>query len=461
VLSTQGAPRKEPGVTAVNERLWRDIVHNVRLPQTAGRPAWLGELEAAELTNGQLKVIVPDEMKRQWLDRFAHQAFTEAAQVATGRLVTILFCAAGATAQEPARRATPRAAAGGLVADPYYAPLHLNPDYRFGTFVVGPCNRLAHAASLAVAERPGRAYNPLFLHGGVGLGKTHLLQAICASLLAERPQRVILYLSCEEFVNQFIQAVQAAELGRFRNRYRHVDILVIDDVHFLANKERTQEEFFHTFNTLYQQQKQIILSSDSPPAELPNLTQRLTSRFASGLVARLDTPSFETRVAILQKKAELRNLTIPQEVVNFVAERVQSSPRELEGAITTLMGLAMLNQGQIGLHAVRQAFSDGRERSHRPLSISDIMEVVAERFEVRISDLQGKRRPKSIALPRQICMHLARELTESSLEEIGGYFGGRDHTTVLHADRQIRRLRQRDPRSEALIQSLLRELSEN
>ena len=445
----------------VTERLWHDILQNVRLPEAAGRPTWLDDLEAGEIEGGQLDILAPDEIKRQWLARFAQQAFTEAAQVATGMLVSVQFACDGPPPPTPLRSGViPRHQPTAEPYAPYFTPVQLNPDHCFENFVIGPCNRLAHAASQAVAEKPGRTYNPLFLHGGVGLGKTHLLQATCAKLLSDAPDTLIVYLSCEQFVNQFIQAVQAGELDKFRYRYRHVDVLVIDDVHFLADKERTQEEFFHTFNTLHQQQKQIILSSDSAPAEVPKLEERLISRFASGLVARLDTPTFETRVAIIQKKAQMKNLPIPPEVVNYVAERIQSSPRELEGAITTLMGLAMLNHGEITFHTARQALGDGRGYAGRPIGVPDMLEVVVDRFDVKVSDLQGKRRPKSIAFPRQVCMHLARELTDLSLEEIGGYFGGRDHTTVLHADRQIRRLRTEDPKIESLIQSLMQELKQ-
>lgn len=444
----------------VTERLWHDILQNVRLPEAAGRPTWLDDLEVGGLEGGQLDILAPDEIKRQWLTRFAQQAFTEAAQVATGMLVSIQFSCDEPTPVSLKVGTIPRRQQMAEPYAPYFTPVQLNPDYCFENFVIGPCNRLAHAASQAVAEKPGRTYNPLFLHGGVGLGKTHLLQAVCARMLNDAPDTLIVYLSCEQFVNQFIQAVQAGELDKFRYRYRHVDVLVIDDVHFLADKERTQEEFFHTFNTLHQQQKQIILSSDSAPAEVPKLEERLISRFASGLVARLDLPTFETRVAIIQKKAQMKNLPIPPEVVNYVAERIQSSPRELEGAITTLMGLAMLNHGEITFHTARQALGDDRGYIGRPIGVPDMLEVVVDRFDVKISDLQGKRRPKSISFPRQICMHLARELTDLSLEEIGGYFGGRDHTTVLHADRQIRRLRTEDTKIESLIQSLIQELKQ-
>jgi len=313
----------------------------------------------------------------------------------------------------------------------------LNPDYTFENFVTGPCNRLPHAASVAVAEKPGNAYNPLFIHGGVGLGKTHLLQAVCQKVLEKYDEARILYLSCDSFINQFITAVETGDMAQFRHRYRHVDMIVIDDIHFLAGRDRTQEEFFHTFNTLYQSHKQIILSADAAASEIPELEERLVSRFNWGLVARIEKPCYETRVAILQKKARMRGLVLPDDVICYIAAKIDNNTRELEGAITKVQGLGLLNDGQIDLELAKAALGETETPEQKRITIQQIFDAVTKYYNVRPADLQSKKRHKSIAFPRQVCMFLARRHTRYSLEEIGGYFGGRDHTTVLHAVRTI------------------------
>jgi chromosomal replication initiator protein len=256
-------------------------------------------------------------------------------------------------------------------------------------------------------------------------------------VLERRPDARILYLSCDSFVNQFINSVETGEMNQFRHRYRHVDVLVIDDIHFLAGHPRTQEEFFHTFNTLYQQHKQIIPSADCPPSEIPELEERLVSRFNWGLVARIEKPCYETRVAILQKKARLRGLTIPEDVLCYIAAKVENNTRELEGGITKIQGMAMLHDGRIDLEIAKSALGESATAEQKRITIQQIQDVVTKYYNVKMSDLQSKKRHKSIAFPRQVCMFLARRHTRYSLEEIGGYFGGRDHTTVLHAVRTV------------------------
>jgi chromosomal replication initiator protein len=271
----------------------------------------------------------------------------------------------------------------------------------------------------------------------VGLGKTHLLQAVCQRVLEKQPESRILYLSCDSFINQFMLAIETGEMHQFRYRFRQVDVLVIDDIHFLAGRDRTQEEFFHTFNTLYQQQKQIILSADCPPSEIPELEERLVSRFNWGLVARIEKPCYETRVAILQKKARMRGLALADDVVCYVAAKVENNTRELEGAVTKIQGMAMLQNGIIDLELAKAALGDTATPEQKRITIQQIFDAVTKYYNVRLSDLQSKKRHKSIAFPRQVCMYLARRHTRYSLEEIGGYFGGRDHTTVLHAVRTV------------------------
>jgi chromosomal replication initiator protein len=407
---------------------WQQIVHTVRMQHTGLLRSWFDDVVPRQLTNGVIQVTVATPAQLNFCQSQCQQPFTDAAQQVTGRLVAVSFHCPN----------IPRH--GGGVFNEGDQPLALNPDYVFENFVTGPCNRLPHAASLAVSEQPGQAgYNPLFIHGGVGLGKTHLLQAVCQTVLARLPEARILYLSCDSFINQFIDAVESGEMNQFRFRYRNVDVLVIDDIHFLRGRERTQEEFFHTFNTLYQGHKQIILSADCPPSEIPELEERLVSRFNWGLVARIEKPCYETRVAILQKKARLRGFQLPDDVVRYVASRVEKNTRELEGAITKLQGMVRLLDGEINLEIVKTALGDSGSSDQRRVTIQQILDNVTKYYNVRLPDLQSKRRHKSIAFPRQVCMYLARKFTRYSLEEIGAYFGGRDHTTVMHAVKTVGR----------------------
>jgi chromosomal replication initiator protein len=292
-----------------------------------------------------------------------------------------------------------------------------------------------------VAAKPGRAYNPFFVHGGVGMGKTHLLQAVCQEMLRRDPSARIVYISCSTFMDIFHEAVRAGRMMEFRHRFRNADMLVIDDIHFLSKHEQTQEEFFHTFNALYQGGRQIVLSSDAAPSEIPDLEERLVSRFNCGLVARIDRPAYETRIAILKTKAALHDLQMPDEVPAYIAARLDSNIRELEGALTRLRGLAMANGVPITLELAKQALADGRPAevagaATQP-TIQQIIDAVTKYYDIKLSDLMSKRRHKSVTLPRQVCMWLARKHTRFSLEEIGGYFGGRDHTTVMHAVRTV------------------------
>jgi chromosomal replication initiator protein len=314
----------------------------------------------------------------------------------------------------------------------------LNQKYTFDNFVVGPSNQLAHAAAMAVALAPAGSYNPLFLHGAVGLGKTHLLQAVCHKAMDSGRALKVLYLSSETFVNQFIAAIEQGDLSRFRYKYRNVDLLLIDDIHLLANKERTQEEFFHTFNTLYNDQRQIVLSSDSPPSEIPTLRERLISRFKWGLVAEITTPGYETRQAILRRKARDRGIELPEPVLDFFAEKIIRNIRELEGAVTKVLGYSQLTGRPIDLDVAREALGQSGDDSHQGvMGVDRILEVICKHYGVRVTDLNGRRRTQSIVLPRQVAMYLTRKLTPLSLMEIGARFGGRDHSTVLYAVSKI------------------------
>jgi len=432
----------------IRPRLWQEIVQYVVSHGGEVIRPWFTRLEPVGLEHGLLEIGAPGPREQAYCREHAGKLFTEAAQVTTGRLVTVSFVVADGQEQP-----TP----GANLAIPSDLEVPLNDGYTFENFVIGPSNRLAYAASVAVAESPGKAYNPLFIHGPSGLGKTHLLQSACRAVL-RRGQSNVWFLSCETFITHLIEAIERGELNEFRYRYRHVDLLVVDDVQFLSNHEQTQEEFFHTFNTLYQSQRQIVLSCDRPPAEIPHLEERLVSRFNWGLVAGIDRPAYETRVAIVHKKAGGAGIQLPPDVACFIAGTIDSNARELEGAITKISMLARVLGRPIDLSLAEEALGADRHAGHAEVSIQQIIQAVTKRFGVRLADLQSRRRTKSISLPRQVCMYLARDLTRHSLEEIGGYFGGRDHSTVLHANRVIRDLRRQDPSFHATLEQLSQEI---
>jgi chromosomal replication initiator protein len=466
----------------VDPALWRDMLAYLRQRHAPLCREWFRELEPVDLEGGLLRVQTSSAVQQNYLQRKCLEPFTEAAQTVTSALIAVRFVteqevstapapashnghgsgnAGSATlgtpgngsalasaasntamlAAEPVTPSEPRPALSSSMFDEDH--IVLSPDYSFDQFITGPGNELAYAASVAVANQPGSAYNPLFIHGGVGLGKTHLLQAICQTLMQRDPNCKIVYMSCDTFMNQFLDCVQRGQMAEFRHRYRHADVLMIDDIHFLANRERTQEEFFHTFNALYQANKQIVLSSDSPPAEIPQLEERLVSRFQWGLVATVTKPCYETRVAIIRAKLRLRGLEMPDEVVAYIARKIDSNARELEGAITTVQGHAALKNKIIDIDLARQALGESNPAGNQ-VTLQSIIHAVTEFYNVKLSDLQSKRRHKSITEPRQVCMWLARKRTRLSLEEIGGHFGGRDHTTVMHAIRTIDERREGD-----------------
>ena len=323
----------------------------------------------------------------------------------------------------------------------YYAAVmnaNLNPRYTFDTFVVGSNNRFPHAASLAVAESPARAYNPLFLYGGVGLGKTHLMHAIGHHIITQKKDAKVVYVSSEKFTNELINSIKDDRNEEFRNKYRNVDILLIDDIQFIAGKERTQEEFFHTFNSLHEANKQIIISSDRPPKEIPTLEDRLRSRFEMGLITDIQAPDFETRIAILRKKAQMENIEVSNEVTNYIAKNIKSNIRELEGALTRVIAYSSLTNRTISFDLAVEALKDIiTTTKNEEITVNRIKEKVASVFNIKMEDFNSKKRTRSIAYPRQIAMYLSRELTDLSLPKIGEEFGGRDHTTVIHAHDKI------------------------
>jgi len=429
------------------EDIFVDILDRAKSLDPAHARQWFEKLRVSHFSGGLLSIGCPDESTASFLREHCKSGFTRAAQQITGHLVAVDFLVdAAAFSASAARKAGPE--------------FKLHPDYTFESFVVGPSNRLAHASCVAVSQSLGTTYNPLFLYGSSGLGKTHLLHAVCCEAGQRFDGAVIQFLSCEEFVNRFIRAIETGSLAGFQSQFRTVDALIIDDVQFLREREQSQEEFFHTFNALYNNGKQIILSADSPPGKIPSLEERLISRFSWGLVARIDPPSYETRVAIVQKKAHLRGLSISEEIAEYVARKLQANIRELEGALTTLYAYSTTTNKEMTLELAQQALDGQIKLAARHTSITDIIEVVTRHFDVRLADLQSKRRSQSITEPRQICMYLARDLTKHSLEEIGGHLGGRDHTTVMHACNKIGQAERFDPKMRALLSELKKQITQ-
>ncbi|HEY2951696.1 MAG TPA: chromosomal replication initiator protein DnaA [Verrucomicrobiae bacterium] len=334
-----------------------------------------------------------------------------------------------------------------------------NPKNTFDTFVVGNNNTFAHAAAMAVAQAPGKSYNPLFLFGGVGLGKTHLLHAIGQHVVSQKKNAKVIYVSTEKFTNEFIDGIQNNQLMRFRKKFRQTDVFLIDDIQFLAGKERIQEEFFHTFNSLHESHKQIVMTCDRPASEIQNLEQRLVSRFEWGLVTDMQPPDVETRLAILRKKEKLMGIELPEDILNFLAQRIRTNVRRLEGAHVRVVSYASLTGHKLSLEVVEGLLRDVLQEEGRfTISIEVIQKKVAEHFDIRLADMTSKRRPENIAFPRQIAMYLARHMTESSLNNIGEAFGGRDHGTVLHACRLVKDRMQIDAQVRQVVSYLEKQL---
>ncbi len=429
------------------ENIFTDILERAKSLDPVNTRKWFDKLTVVRLSGGSLEIGCPDEAKVQFLQDNCKSSFTRAAQQVTGHLISVDFYV---DHQKKTSRRSHRSS----------DELKLHPDYTFDDFVVGPSNRLAHASCVAVSQSPGNTYNPLFIYGNSGLGKTHLLHAVCYEAKRRFSNAVIQFSSCENFVNGFIRAIEEGNVAGFQSQFRTVDMLVIDDVQFLREREQSQEEFFHTFNALYNTGKQIILSADSPPGKIPSLEERLISRFNWGLVASIDPPSYETRIAIVQKKAHLRGLSISEEIAAYIARKVHANIRELEGALTSIYAVAITSGEPITLELAQRALEGQIKLAAKHISITDIIDVVTRHFDVRLADLQSKRRSQSVTMPRQICMYLARNLTRHSLEEIGGHLGGRDHTTVMHACNKIDQANHDDPQTHALLNELTKQITQ-
>lgn len=439
------------------ENLWIDTLEEMK--KKISKPSyqtWLETTKAHSLQDEKLVVTARSVFERDFLESNYSHFIMDIMQTLTGTEVHIKFIVEEEEKLETSptnhkdhshfQHSTPRV---NLAQD-------LNRKYTFDSFVVGAGNRFAHAASLAVAEAPAKAYNPLFIYGGVGLGKTHLMQAIGQYIIENQPKARVVYTTSEKFTNEFINAILDNKTSGFRDKYRNVDILLIDDIQFLAKKEQTQEEFFHTFNSLHEDNKQIVISSDRPPKEIPTLEARLRSRFEWGLITDITPPDLETRIAILRKKAKAENLDIPNEVMAYIASQINTNIRELEGALIRVVAYSSLVNADIdydlSVEALKNIIPNQKQNQ---VTIERIQEVTAQHFGVTFADLKAKKRTRVIAYPRQIAMYLSRELTHSSLPKIGQEFGGRDHTTVMHACDKIRKLIAGDAQIHQTIQNLI------
>ncbi len=421
---------------------------------------WLRNTKAEEIKNGEIIISVPNEFARDWLEGKYTALISDIIFELTGSRLNTKFIIPDSRDEEPRIPKKVRKQTQPIRQNAETVKTMLNPKYTFDTFVIGAGNRFAHAASLAVAEAPANAYNPLFIYGGVGLGKTHLMHAIGHYVKQHNPDAKVVYLSSEKFTNEFINSIMDNKTVNFRNKYRNIDVLLIDDIQFLAGKEQTQEEFFHTFNTLHEENKQIIISSDRPPKEIPTLEDRLRSRFEWGLITDITPPDLETRIAILNKKAKAEGLDIPNEVMLYIANQVDTNIRELEGALIRVVAYSSLVNQDIDASLAADALKNIIP-SNRPkkITIQTIQEVVGEKYNVRLEDFIAKKRTKSIAFPRQIAMYLSRQLTDLSLPKIGDEFGGRDHTTVIHAYDKIETLLEKDTLLLKEIEELKEELA--
>lgn len=399
---------------------------------------WISRTSFADLDGGRLIVSVPDQQTRSWMEtEYASQIHTAVSAV-DPRIATVDYVLNG-TEQHPVRN-------GESARDLEFESSinQLNPKFTFDSFVVGACNQFAHAAARSVATNPSRSYNPLFLYGGVGMGKTHLMHAIGRALLDNAIGRRVVYTSSERFMNDMITCIRTDRMPQFHQRYRSADILLIDDIQLLGTKERTQEEFFHTFNELHDHQRQIVISSDSPPKDIPGLLDRLRSRFEWGLLADIQPPDLETKMAILDKKAEMEGMALPEDVRSFIATKTKGNVRELEGALVKLIAYTSLTGSPVNLAMAQQALRHLVHAQDRRVTIESIQKAVAERYGLKLSELKQKSNTKKIVYPRQIAMYLVKELTSASLPEIGRAFGGKHHTTVLHSVDKIDRLKQTD-----------------
>ena len=437
------------------DSLWARLIDAVsrKLP-AATLDSWVRTCRLLSVEGDHLKIGAPNRFSRDWLIQHHLETLQQAAQECLGGhpRVTIVIDDTPLPVVDARPPLSPVRSGGSHVDG-------LNPRYTFDSFVVGSSNQFAQAACQAVAELPSRAYNPLFIYGGVGLGKTHLLHAVGRQSVRLFPGMTVVYLSSERFTNELINAIRYDRTAEFRTRYRTIDLLLIDDIQFISGKERTQEEFFHTFNDLYESRKQIIVSSDCSPKDIPEIEERLRSRFEWGLIADIQPPDFETRVAILKKKAAQERVRLADDVAYLIASRIKSNIRELEGSLTRMIAFCALTGREMGVDLAQEVLGDLWGEEEKVITIDQIQRKVVEFFGIKLSDLKAKSRTKAVAFPRQVAMYLARQLTHASLAEIGRAFGGKDHTTVLHAVDKIQTLLVEDPKLKKNIDGLIQTIT--
>jgi chromosomal replication initiator protein len=418
---------------------------------------WIKPIRFASRDKNQIRLDVPNKFFRDWVtDHFLGQIETVLSAIAQEDLKVCLDISNQPASKHAADRIERKEDRE------RERPLRTNnliPKYTFENFVIGSSNQFAHAASMAVANQPGDHYNPLFIYGGVGLGKTHLINAIGHRAVAKRQGLKVNYLSSESFMNELIGSLRRDKMDEFKNKFRNIDILIVDDVQFIAGKERTQEEFFHTFNSLYESHKQIVITSDKFPKEIPGLEDRLRNRFEWGLIADIQPPDMETRVAILQKKAETEGVQLPHDVAIFLAQNIDSNVRELEGSLTRLGAFASLTKTPITIELTKEVLRNTLNGAQRDITVESIQKTICDYYNIKLGDLKAKRRTKNIAVPRQVAMYLCRKHTETSFPAIGDKFGGRDHSTVIHASKTVERKIKEDPFMQTTIEKLERNLN--
>ena len=437
------------------ERAWEEILILIENRMSKQNfDTWFSQSKLVSLDGNMLQIEVPSKFHRDMIRDRHWEVLTEVIKEVTKRDDMVIdFFVQPQPIKKAARHAKEEKKEG---RDEKFGVFEKK--YTFDTFVVGPSNQFAHAAAKAVADAPGKAYNPLFIYSGVGLGKTHLINSIGHHVQSRMPRVKVAYLSSEQFTNELINRISHQRMEEFRQKYRNMDLLLIDDIQFIAGKERTQEEFFHTFNTLYEAQKQIVLTSDRQPKDIPDIEERLRSRFESGLIADIQLPDLETRIAIVKKKAQFWNIRLPDDVAEFLASTMRSNVRELEGGLAKLGAISSLTNHELTLELAKTELRHLLDNREKSITNELVQKVVAESFGIKIADMKSKRRTKTVVLPRQVAMSLCRSLVGSSLPEIGHFFGGRDHSTVIHAIKVIEEKKEKDPELRARIEFLIKQI---
>jgi chromosomal replication initiator protein len=440
------------------DQLWQEALAEIE--DRLGKQnfeTWIKPIRFDSRTRNEIHLDVPNKFFRDWLtEHFLKQIEEVLSSIARQPLKVLLNVNQHPQSKKPGEKTERREE---REREKPHRLNNLIPKYTFENFVIGASNQFAHAASVAVANQPGEHYNPLFIYGGVGLGKTHLVNAIGHKAAAKRPGIKVHYLSSESFMNELIGSLRRDRMDDFKTKFRNIDILILDDVQFIAGKERTQEEFFHTFNSLYESHKQIVITSDRFPKEIPGLEDRLRNRFEWGLIADIQPPDMETRVAILQKKAEAEGVSLPHDVAIFLATNIVSNVRELEGSLTRLGAFASLTKTQITVELTKEVLRNTLKGSQREITVESIQKTICDFYNIKLGDLKAKRRTKNIAIPRQVAMYLCRKYTETSFPGIGDKFGGRDHSTVIHASKSIEKKLKDDPYMQTTIEKLERNLN--